>query len=106
MVILTFIIIGGVLLLVAGLYVVAGYMSEVENGFVYFAWGMVALLICVAVYLSYAVPSFAQYKLPAASKTTAVTQAAVQGSAQTTDETTPQAAVEQKPEMEINLLQE
>jgi hypothetical protein len=96
MVIMTLIIIGAVLLLAAGLYFIAGYFMEMEHGFVYFAWGMIALLVCVAAYLTYAVPSFAVNTKPAVSSPTT--------SPAPTGASTAPAASHQ--DTEINLLQE
>ncbi|OGL74335.1 hypothetical protein A3E39_04710 [Candidatus Uhrbacteria bacterium RIFCSPHIGHO2_12_FULL_60_25] len=49
-----------VLLLCVGLFVLGMQMFEYEKGFVVFAYGMLALLVLVAVYLAYAVPSVAK----------------------------------------------
>jgi hypothetical protein len=98
MVIMTFIVISVVLLLAVGLYVVGNIILEIENGFVYFAWGMIAFLICVAAYLSYAVPSFATNTTPVSASTKSATAPKT-----STDASTAPAAQQQ--ETEINLLQ-
>ena len=56
---LTIGIIALVLLLCVGLFVIGTRMMEYDHGFVYFAYGMLALLVLVTVYLAYAVPSVA-----------------------------------------------
>jgi uncharacterized membrane protein YukC len=78
MVIMTFTVISVILLLTVGLFVIGSIIWEVEKGFVYFAWGMIALLICVAAYLTYAVPSFANNTKPAASAAPATAQSNTQ----------------------------
>lgn len=47
-------------LLCVGLFVVWMQMFEYEKGFVTFAYGMLVLLVLVAAYLAYAVPSVAK----------------------------------------------
>lgn len=49
------------LLLSVGFYKFATEMVECNKGFKYFAWGMILLIIAFAVYLTYAVPSFAKF---------------------------------------------
>lgn len=57
---ITISIIALVIFLCVGLFVIGMRISEYEKGFVYFAYGMLTLLVLIAAYLAYAVPSVAK----------------------------------------------
>jgi uncharacterized membrane protein len=69
---LTFICVLAVL--AVGLHLVSRELWELENGFLYFTFGMVLLIVGVAVYMTYAVPTFAKPPLPGTTSEITVTQ--------------------------------
>jgi len=74
MLIPTLIIIAILAVLLYGLSWVAKELWEFEEGFFYFAFGMMFIIIGVAVYLSYSVPTFAKPPLPNRNADIIVTQ--------------------------------
>lgn len=59
---ITAVIIFVILILLAGLFVIGIQMNEYEKGFTYFTWSAVVLIIAIAVYLTYAMPSVAKFE--------------------------------------------
>ncbi len=56
----TLIVLAIMAIVVTGLYLVGKHLTEFEGGFIYFVWGVMILLVGSAIYMTYAVPSFAQ----------------------------------------------
>ena len=75
---LTLTIIGILAVLLVGLFVFSREMWEFENSFLYFTFGMMLLIVGVAVYMTYAVPTFAKPPLPESISEITVTQDSIE----------------------------